>query len=268
MRIIAHISDLHFGHHDPRIAAGLHAALATAAPDVVAISGDLTQRARRREFAAAREFIAAIAAPVIVVPGNHDVPLYDMVERLVRPHARFSLLVSSEHLPFFDDDEIAVVGANTARGLAVKNGRLSRRQVAAIHTAFAASAPNALRTLVTHHPLLLPPGRAEQRPLHGAGRALEALVTAGVRLLLAGHHHTSSSADFHSETIRGKRSILVIQAGTAISNRRRREPNSFNRIEVEGRNVACTLYIWDGVHFAPAGTRRYALVEGHWFAQG
>jgi 3',5'-cyclic AMP phosphodiesterase CpdA len=264
MRVIAHISDLHFGHHDPRVAKGLLAALAVVKPDLVAISGDLTQRARRREFAAARAFIDSFGAPVIAVPGNHDVPLYDMVERLLRPHSRYALHISPEHQPLYVDDEIAVLGANTARGLAFKNGRLSARQIADIRATFAGLEPSVLKAVVTHHPLLPLPGGPELVPLHRAGRALDALAAAGVRLLLAGHHHMSSSADFHAETLGGRRSILIIQAGTAISNRRRRETNSFNRIEIDGQCVACTVHLWDSVRFAPAGTRRYALVAGHW----
>src|SRR5271166_2836489 len=132
MRTIAHLSDLHFGRHDAAVAEALVADLAALRPDLVVISGDLTQRARRGEFAAARAFLDRLPAPFIAVPGNHDVPLYDLVRRTFRPLHRFARYITDLSHPFFADAEIAVLGINTARSMAISSGRISHDQMQAI----------------------------------------------------------------------------------------------------------------------------------------
>src|SRR5690349_10081636 len=114
MRRIAHISDLHFGRHNPVVAQGLLAALAEAAPDLVAVTGDLTQRAHRHEFAAARAFLDRIGPPALVIPGNHDVPFYNLLERWLMPNTRFAAFIGPECCPRYVDGAIAVLGLNTA----------------------------------------------------------------------------------------------------------------------------------------------------------
>jgi len=156
MRLIAHISDLHFGRHDPRLVEALQASLAAAAPDLVAVSGDLTQRARRHEFAAARDFLDRLVAPVIAVPGNHDVPLYNPLRRVFRPLERFRHHITAQHNPLFTDAEIAVLGINTARAAAFSNGRISHRQMDEIRALFGELPGEQFRVLVTHHPLMPP----------------------------------------------------------------------------------------------------------------
>ena len=110
MRTIVHLSDLHFGALDPRLIDPLVAAVASLAPSLVAISGDLTQRARHRQFREAREFLARLPSPQLVVPGNHDVPLFDVAERLADPLGRFARYITAEFAPAFADDELVVVG--------------------------------------------------------------------------------------------------------------------------------------------------------------
>lgn len=264
MSRIAHISDLHFGRHDPRLADALLEALARARPDIVALSGDLTQRARRHEFAAARAFMDRLTAPVVAVPGNHDVPLFNLFERLARPMSRYVRLITPDRQPLFADETTAVLGVNTAHGITFKGGRISRRQIGDIREIFASVAPRALKVLVTHHPLLLPSERPGLRPVRRARPVLEAVAAAGVRLLLAGHHHTSTSAELHIEHLPCARSILVIQAGTAISRRLRHEPNSFNLIDADKGRVACAVCVWNGAAFVPAAQRDFALVGEEW----
>src|ERR1700722_10258980 len=115
MRTIAHISDLHFGSEDPRLAEGLLADLAEVRPALVAVSGDLTQRARRGQFAAARAVLSRIPFPQLVVPGNHDIPFYDLGRRFLRPLNRFRRYITHDLNPTFADEEMLVVGINTAR---------------------------------------------------------------------------------------------------------------------------------------------------------
>jgi len=265
MRAIAHISDLHFGRHDPLIAEALLADLAAEKPDLVAVSGDLTQRARRQEFAAAREFLDRLVAPVIAVPGNHDVPLYNPLRRVFRPLERFRRHITAQHNPFFADAELAVLGINTARAASFSNGRISHHQMDEIRALFAQLSGEHFRVLVTHHPLL-PPLFAPDRQIVGrAEPALEAVAKAGVDLLLTGHYHQASSRNVTSHHLTTKRTVLVSQAGTAISTRRRGEVNSYNFIRIDGRRrVSCEQREWDGSRFTTTTAEHYRHFDGHW----
>src|SRR3954449_12672383 len=132
MRTVAHLSDLHFGRTDPALIEPLLAALGAVRPHVVVVSGDLTQRARKKEFEQARDFLARIRFPLIVVPGNHDVPLYRVWERFLSPLGNYQRIVQRDLEPFFVDGEMAVLGINTARSLTFKNGRINVEQMASI----------------------------------------------------------------------------------------------------------------------------------------
>src|ERR1700681_3786558 len=129
MRTVAHLSDPHFGRIEHATVQALIATVTDVRPDIVVISGDLTQRAQKREFQEARQFLDALPSPQIVVPGNHDVPLYNILARALKPLRNYQRYISNELEPFYCDDEIAIVGINTARSLTFKNGRFSRQQV-------------------------------------------------------------------------------------------------------------------------------------------
>jgi 3',5'-cyclic AMP phosphodiesterase CpdA len=268
MRSIAHISDLHFGRHDPVVAAGLLADLAAGKPDLIAISGDLTQRARRAEFAAAREFLDRLPAPVIAVPGNHDVPLYNPLRRVFRPLNRFHRYITPHQLPLFADAELAVLGINTARAAALSNGRVSQHQMDEIRDQFRRIPHTAFRALVTHHPLMAPALAPDREIVGRAERALDATADAGVDLLLTGHYHQASSRNVTSYHLTTKRTILVSEAGTAISTRLRGEVNSYNFIRVDHLHVSCEQRDWDGHRFATSSTQRYTHFDGHWSEHG
>jgi 3',5'-cyclic AMP phosphodiesterase CpdA len=121
VRTLVHLSDLHFGRVDPRILPPLLAAVAAAEPDLVVISGDFTQRARVREFKDAASFLAKLPQPQLLVPGNHDVPLYDLMRRWLAPLRRYRHYITDDLAPFYADKEIAILGINTARALTFKN---------------------------------------------------------------------------------------------------------------------------------------------------
>jgi 3',5'-cyclic AMP phosphodiesterase CpdA len=223
---IAHISDLHFGTDDPLVAASLREDLRERSPSLVAVSGDLTQRARRREFEAARAFLEGLGPPVLAVPGNHDIPLLDVWSRFVRPLAAYRRHISPDTDPFFQREGLAVLGVNTARSNTWKGGRLSEDQVAGIRKRFDAVPASDFKVLVTHHPFL--PSPRDPTPAV-VGRGLQGLLAAeasGVDLLLAGHLHHGFSADVRGHYLSLHRSMLVAQAGTALSRRRRGEPNA------------------------------------------
>ncbi|MBV8652080.1 MAG: metallophosphoesterase [Alphaproteobacteria bacterium] len=264
MRTIAHISDLHFGRHDPAVTEGLLADLAALRPDLVAVSGDLTQRARRHEFMAARDFLDRLPAPSLVVPGNHDVPLYNVARRAFRPLARFARYISATPQPFFADSEIAVLGLNTARAAALTNGRISREQIDAIRGRFVTLGGTAFRALVTHHPLTPPPHAPERGIVRRARYALDAVAEAGIELILTGHYHQSFTGDSASYHLAAHRAVLVSQAGTAISTRLRDESNSYNVIRIDGRDIGCEQRSWTGRAFAGLSAQVFRHREGCW----
>jgi 3',5'-cyclic AMP phosphodiesterase CpdA len=265
MRRIAHISDLHFGRHDPGVAEDLLTSLDRLAPDLVAVTGDLTQRAHRHEFAAARAFLDRIGRPVLAIPGNHDVPLYNLLDRWLRPHARFTAMIGPDCCPRYVDSEIAVLGLNTAsRRLDRGGGRARPAHIEAIRAGFSDVPETLYRVLLTHHPLLDPTDGSEIAATRDAGPVLDAIASAGVDLLLAGHHHRPFSAEGTVDYLNVKRSLLIVQAGTAISTRLRGGSNSFNIVDVEGDRVDCMSQVWEEGGFRANATARFALVDGRW----
>src|SRR5882757_8730976 len=157
MPIIAHISDLHFGTQDDEVAAGLLKDLAQIQPTLVVTSGDLTQRARRSQFKAARAYLDQIPFPQLTVPGNHDIPFYDFATRFLSPLARYQRYITPNRAPRFDHEQFVVLGINTARSATWKNGRISLEQIKTIQATFCPLPITQFKILVTHHPFVPPP---------------------------------------------------------------------------------------------------------------
>ena len=244
MRTVAHISDLHFGRVNCAILPALTAAINAVRPDVVAVSGDLTQRARSGEFAAARDFLDTLPEPQIVVPGNHDVPLYDVFRRWWSPLKRYRRYISDDLEPFFADDEIAILGVNTARSFTFKNGRINGTQVAASCSRLAKGGENSVRILVTHHPFGVEEGSGGDI-VGRADMAMTEFAKCRIDVILTGHLHVSGIGSSASYYALPGYSALFIHAGTATSVRQRGEVNAWNLIRIDGEVVSVDCFVWD-----------------------
>ncbi len=267
MKVIAHLSDLHFGTEDKVIAACLLADLdgrTGPVPSLVAISGDLTQRARDREFLAAREFLDRLPGPYLVVPGNHDVPLYNVFARLADPLGRYRRHICQDVTPLHVDDELAVAGVDTAHGFTMKDGRITAAQAAAVRAQLVNQGPR-WKVVVAHHPFVVPAGVDADQRVDGAAAAVTVFEEAGVSLILSGHLHVSYDSDVAGYRNEDRR-IVAINAGTCMSTRTRGESNAYNRLCFEGDELTITHRIWDGRSFSdgPTKTYRHSPSTGRW----
>lgn len=231
MRTIVHLSDLHFDKIDAHLIEPAVEAVNSINPDVLAVSGDLTQHAHANEFEAAMGFLRRLPGRLIVVPGNHDMAFYNIWRRATQRLRLFRELVSNDPEPFYSDDEIAVLGLNTARVTHLRDGRIRGWQVRRMEERMAAAPPDAVRVLVTHHPFDLPVD-FHQRELVGRGREYLPRVVKCIDVMLAGHMHISFAGPTAVRFKIEGHSAIFVQAGTALSTRRRTECNSFHTIRV------------------------------------
>ena len=234
MKTIAHISDSHFGTVDPAVERALLEDLHTRPPDLMLFTGDVSQRARQRQFRDARAFLDALpAVPRLVIPGNHDIPLFDLLTRLIEPYRWFQRYISAELESTYRDDTVAVLCLNSTRASRHKNGVLSRQQIERVAGELTAL-PQPFKVVALHHPLMVTLEIDETNRARGADEAIERWINAGADLFLGGHIHLPYCLPVISTS---KRQAVVLQAGTGMSRRiRRGVPNSYNRIELQRRD--------------------------------
>lgn len=270
MATIAHISDLHFGKTHERIVQHLHDDLVAHAPDIIVVSGDLTQRARRRELREARLFLDSLPFARVVVPGNHDIaPLWSPVERALRPWSRFLSVVGESAASVSAPDGTAVIGLNTVDPFRFVEGGVSRAELARVLVE-ARRHPAPFRVLVAHHPII----ETEVRPLrdrvrvywHRDPRSIEdTLEQAGIDLVLTGHLHDAFSGPAAAR-LEGRNAVLAVQASTATSTRLRRHKNAWNFITIDPihMRVHVQVRISDGATFSPGVDADWQRRAGMW----
>lgn len=279
MPTIAHISDVHFGRTDPAVVEGLVEDLAARSPSVLVASGDFTQRARTGQYREAAAFLARLPGPQLLIPGNHDIPLYDVVRRFLFPLHRYRRHITRDLRPVVRNDGMIVMGMNTARSFTLsldgfwKDGAISEEQLLDVKLQACDLPPELFKVVVTHHPFIPPPRERPHGIVRGARRALATMELCGIDMLLAGHLHMGYSDDVRTHHEATKRSILSVQAGTATSTRRRGEPNAYNWITIEKipgsasktyDRVTIEVRAWDGKHFVPDVATRFTRTEGIW----
>jgi 3',5'-cyclic AMP phosphodiesterase CpdA len=258
MRRLGHISDLHFDRIDPAVVSGLEQDLREFEPDLLAVTGDLTQRARPGQFAQARAFLEGLPFRRVVVPGNHDIaPVYKPLSRLLKPFENYRTAISRTLDVSYADDEILVLGISTVDPLRYKEGTVSRAQLAWV-LAEARSHSGRFGVLLSHHPVVRPPSGPIERRARGSRRLNRVLERARIRLVLAGHLHESFNGP-SSARIRDDADVVVVQASTATSTRLRRHKNAYNRISIAPPRLSIEVRVWDGARFTTDLTSHYDL---------
>ncbi len=261
MPVIVHVSDVHFGAHLDELAGSLVADICDRRPDLVVVSGDLTQRARRSQFIEARAFLDKLPGPVLTVMGNHDVPLFDLPRRLVSPTGRYRKYVTASLDPIIELPGLVALGVDSMPAWRWKAGHVSPRQVDLVRETLGRAPLGAWRVLVTHHPVL----PSNLSALRGRRRLVDACDQAGVPLLLSGHTHTASIDIVPLGAVGGgvvERCALAVVAGTATSSRTRRTANAYNVVDLEGSmevGAIVTVQIRepDGSGWSPRQTVRF-----------
>jgi 3',5'-cyclic AMP phosphodiesterase CpdA len=266
MRTLIHLSDLHFDRIDPALIAPLIALVNKSAPDLSVISGDLTQRARTEQFKAARRFLDALPMPQIIVPGNHDIPLHDILGRFTRPLKKYRRYITDDLEPAYVDEEIAVLGINTARSLSVKNGRINQEQLERLRARICALGDHVTKIIVTHHPFDLPDRYGDSNLVGRASMAMQMFASLKVDLLLAGHLHASHAGNISERYEFSGYSALAVQAGTATSTRGRGESNSFNLIRIDSPRIVVERFTWvpDSEEFTCTSNEAFERTSNGW----
>jgi 3',5'-cyclic AMP phosphodiesterase CpdA len=269
MRTIVHVSDIHFGRTDDSAVRELVSTIHDLKPDLVAVSGDLTQRARPEEFELARLFLDMLPNPQIVVPGNHDVPLHNVYARFLGPLDNYRRAITEDLQPYWSDGEIAVLGLNTARSLTIKGGRVNEQQVARVEETLGREPRDVLKILVSHHPFDLPGNYTFKDLVGRARKAMARFIECRVDVFLAGHYHLSYCGHTAERYSFGEHTSIFVQAGTACSTRGRGERNSFNVLRTEPGELAVeTMTLDDDGKFRLSDTDRFTRVAAGWALKG
>ena len=248
---ILHVSDLHFGPpFVPAVAEALLRTIPSLSPDAIVVSGDLTQRAKRHQFEEARQFFDRLSDfPMLVIPGNHDVALWRIFERLFKPHALYCEIVWPDLNPVLRVGNVVLVGLDsTAPRRSLSNGRIFRRQLRHCQKTLAAIPGELTRIVVAHHHFAPGHDRVWDIEMPGAQRAIDCFVEQKVEMILGGHLHRSyigNSLDFFPGHHRD-RGVIIVQCGTTTSSRgkgRERDENTFNLIDAGPRTFTVTHYM-------------------------
>lgn len=268
MRKIVQISDPHFGTVRPELVEPLIETVNGLAPDLVILSGDLTQRATDEEYAAARKMMDRFTAPLLTVPGNHDTPLFNLFRRFFNPWGRYRHWVGEEMIPVFRDEKMLVVGANTVNRFAWRSGKLTPHVLSRLCAALDSGTDDMMKLVVVHHPLAQEPkdGRLRTR---GGKAAVKALCEHGADLVLSGHMHMWRVQRFQERAHRY--SALQVQAGTCLSNRLRGEPNDFALLDFkDDESVIIERYVAakEARTFVPASKVAYINGPLGWVEAG
>ncbi len=251
---LAHVSDIHFGCENAAAVAAVGQFLDSERPDLLVVTGDITQSGERKEFAAARAWLQSLSTPTVCTPGNHDTPYWDILARLSQPFARYGDYIGPVEAGRFAAPGVSVAAMNTARGAQPRanwsKGQIRRRDALRARAALAeAGAWEDLKVVICHHPLMEVTGGPMTGRVWGGVRATQILAEGGADLILTGHVHTP----FAHATPFGDGKTYAVGAST-LSLRERGAPAGFNVIEADAESIRVTAQGWTGTHFEPQRT--------------
>lgn len=263
MSVLLQVSDTHFGTERAHVLEALLELAAAQRPELVVLSGDITQRARRGQFAAARRFVDRLAAPALLaIPGNHDIPLFNLAARAFAPYAGYAAAFGRELEPSYESDALLVLGLNTTRAYRHKHGELSAGQIERVARRLRGCPPHKLRIVVAHHPLHVPLAADERNLVRGHAEAARVWARAGADIVMGGHIHLPFVRPVSERLPDLARPLWAVQAGTAVSRRVRApggEANSVNLVRYDRLAEAGAFSVerWD--HDAAPG--RFVLAD-------
>jgi len=248
MTLLVQISDPHFGTEQAPVVAALTRLVHQLSPELVVLSGDITQRATRRQFAAAQRFVNELGAVhVLAIPGNHDIPLFDPFARFLHPYANYRRAFGSALEPRFETPDLLVLGVNTTRPARHKHGEISTAQIDAVAAQLQRATPLQLRVVVTHQPVHVIRKQDFTNLLRGHEAAVRAWSSAGVDIIMGGHIHLPHVRPLRERFLDLPRAVWSVQAGTAVSTRiRDNVPNSINVLRCSPTPpMTCEIERWD-----------------------
>lgn len=246
MSILLQVSDPHFGTDQEPVVNALVELASQLAPEIVVLSGDITQRARRAQFRAAREFVDRLKTPTVVIPGNHDIPLFNVAARAFVPYGNYMREFGGNLEPEFESSAFLIVCTNTTRPRRHKDGEISREQIARVSERLRCASREQVRIVVTHQPVLVIRAQDEENLLHGHEAAVRAWCEAGADVVMGGHIHLPYIRSIRDRFGDLPRRIWAVQAGTATSWRIRGEiPNSVNVLRHVPGDLVCSAERWD-----------------------
>ena len=257
---LLHISDLHAGSvEETAVEQRLEPLLERIQPELIVASGDLTHRGRRREHERAAAFLRSLGRPLLVIPGNHDIP-YTFPARFTRPWAEFERQWETVE-PVFRADDLVVVGLNSVRPWRHQSGGIRSDQIARVEELLADAPNGALRVVALHHHLIGAPWRSRKKPVARRSEVLAGLVDAGAELILAGHIHQAAVSERHEFEVErnGLRGVTVSVApglGQPRPNRRG-EARGLHVYVAEDETLLVQTYVWRDDDWGLTATRTF-----------
>ena len=249
MRLLIQISDPHFGTEQPPVVEALVRLVRGQSPELVVLSGDITQRARRGQFRAARRFVDRLGAPALLaIPGNHDIPLFNPASRLFKPYANFRRAFGPDLEPMFESERLLAIALNTTRRYRHANGEVSKAQIERVARRLERATEAQLRIVIVHQPVCVTLPEDEANLLRGHAAAVRRWASAGADLIMGGHIHLPFVCALHERQRGLPRPAWAVQAGTAVSRRvRNGAGNSVNLVRYGGPEPFrhCAIERWD-----------------------
>jgi 3',5'-cyclic AMP phosphodiesterase CpdA len=244
---ILHVSDLHIGtREDPDVARALSELIGRVAPELVVVSGDLTHRNKPHQHETAAAFLRGFDTELLVVPGNHDIPVWPPW-RFTATFRAFEQTWGTAQ-PIYRSERALVVGLNSVRPWRHQSGGVRRSQLVWAAEQLAAAAPDALRVVALHHHMIGAPWRTRKKPVAERNRVLAALVDCGAELILAGHTHQAAVSERREfEVVHGDVGAVVVSVAPGLGQprpHRRGEARGLHVYEVGDSTIGISTYIW------------------------